>query len=119
MTWIEELRSALSLVQCSPYQFFIHEDGQRAYLQAEYDEPDTHTGVLATQKTRKWRLSPHMTRSELVQTALKCALTSAEHRIREAFRYRGEQVYGPHFDVDALAKLCRAPGTTDRRVPPL
>ena len=49
-----------------------------------------------------------MVKSEIVQTALKCILTSAEHRVREHFKYRGSRVYGPHFDVEALHELCIA-----------
>lgn len=51
---------------------------------------------------RKWRLSPHMTKSEVVQTAFKAVLTFEEHEARENFRYRGRAVFGPHIDVDAL-----------------
>ena len=51
-------------------------------------------------------LSPEMTRSEVVQTVFKCALTSMEHRTREFFHYRGRAVFGPHFDVEALWQLC-------------
>lgn len=80
----------------------------RLYLQAEYTEPDVVTGRPELQKTRKWILSPHMTKSEIVQTAFKCALTSMEHRTREHFLYKNERVYSPHYDVDALVELCRA-----------
>jgi hypothetical protein len=48
---------------------------------------------------------------------LKCLLTSAEHRIREHFLYRGERVFGPHYDVDALVELCRAKRFDYRRRP--
>jgi hypothetical protein len=41
-----------------------------------------------------------------VQTAFKCVLTSIEHEAREQFTYSGARVFGPHFDVDALAQLC-------------
>ncbi len=57
------------------------------------------------QTTRKWRLSRYMTKSELIQTALKCVLTSAEHQVREHFLYRQKRVYGPHFDVDKLWEI--------------
>ena len=57
------------------------------------------------QKTRKWRLSRYMTKSEIVQTALLCVLTSAEHQVREHFLYKGKRVFGPHFDVDELARI--------------
>lgn len=52
--------------------------------------------------TRKWRLSYFMTKSEVIQTAFKAVITSAEHQAREHFLYRGRAVFGPHFNVDAL-----------------
>ncbi|WP_293222251.1 hypothetical protein [Ottowia sp.] len=45
--------------------------------------------------------------SELVQTALKCVLTSVEHETREQFRFRGQAIFGPHFNVEQLATLCK------------
>jgi hypothetical protein len=54
---------------------------------------------------RKWRLSEHMTRSEVVRTALAAVLAVEEHEARERFLYRGQAVYGPHFDVNVLADL--------------
>ena len=78
------------------------------YLQACYDEPDIVTGQMSEQCTRKWMLSFHMVKSELVQTALKMLLTSHEHRTREHFKYRGERVFSPHFDVDAMWETARA-----------
>lgn len=113
--WWISAKFIIDRVSCPPYKFKVCPDGpEHAYLQAEYMDPDIFTGEMALQKTRKWRLSSHMTQSELVQTALKCALTSAEHRIRESFRYRGELIFGPHFDVEALVELARA-GQHDRR----
>jgi hypothetical protein len=78
------------------------------YLQATYIEPDIATGEPERQYTRKWQLSEHMTKSEFVQTAFKCCITSMEHRAREHFRYKGAAVFGPHYDVDALLELCQA-----------
>jgi len=51
---------------------------------------------------RKWRLSQHMTKSEIVQTAFKAILTAEEHEVREKFLYRGHAIFGPHLNVDAL-----------------
>jgi len=98
----------VSLVQCPPYTLRVVERGYEYFLQAEYFEPDSAdpTGPPRLQKTRKWLLSPHATKSEIVQTALKCILTSAEHAVREHFHYRGKRVFGPHYDVDALWDVC-------------
>lgn len=75
------------------------------FLQAWYLEPDTYTKKMDIQYTRKWLISPDATDSQIVQTAFKCVLTSAEHRCREAFKYKGVRVYGPHYDVEDLVEL--------------
>ena len=93
------------------YNFGLHYgiNDDSVYLQASYWEPDVHApdAPRKLQKTRKWRLSGHMTDSELVFTCLKCVLTSMEHRTREWFTYKGERIASPHFDVEDLVRLCR------------
>lgn len=70
------------------------------YLQLVDDAlpPEFNTG-------RKWRISPHMTKSEIVGTAFKAYLTWVEHEARESFQYRGQSIFGPHFDVDTMVNL--------------
>lgn len=106
---VKQMDAWLADVCYLDYEFFIMLVGMNnIYLQATFMEPDIVTGKVETQYTRKWKLSPHMTKSEVIQTAFKCALTSAEHRCREHFRYKGSAVYSPHYDVDELEKLCKA-----------
>lgn len=100
------------------YEFSITEDRRGSYyLQASYLEPDTVTGEVERQLTRRRFLNPEMTRSEIVQTAFKCVMTSMEHRAREWFKYRGKPVFGPHFDVEALWELCESERFETRVVP--
>lgn len=54
---------------------------------------------------RKWFISQHATRSEVVQTVLKAILTALEHEAREHFRYKGRAIFAPHFSVDGLVAL--------------
>jgi len=67
---------------------------------------------------RKWRVSKHSTKSEVVQTCLKAVLTAVEHEAREHFVYRGHAIFGPHFDVDALVDLAKSPLALDLRSAP-
>jgi hypothetical protein len=102
-------RDIVTLCTYPDYEFRVLVDGRGAvYLQGSYVEPDTITGKLESQVTRRWFLSPEMTRSEIVQTVFKCVVTSMEHRAREWFRYKEQPVFAPHFDVDALFDLCVA-----------
>jgi len=56
----------------------------------------------------------HMTPSEVVQTAFKSVLTAEEHEAREAFRYRNEAIFCPHFDVEALHQIAVEKRTSHR-----
>ena len=105
---METVREILHNIAFPDYVFTVKEDNERMYLQAEYYEKDVVTGKIELQKTRKWNLSRHMKKSEIVQTAFKCVLTSYEHRCREHFLYKGERVFSPHFDVEALVLICKA-----------
>lgn len=104
---LEEMQQVIGECEFPHYTLEVAIDGRGAiYLRAAYMEADVATGKEELQQTRRWFLSPEMTRSELVQTAFKCVLTSAEHRVREWFRYRGRAVFGPHFNVEALWAIC-------------
>lgn len=114
----DEMTAILRECRFEDYRFdVIRRAGDVIYLQAEYAAPCISSGRTEVQRTRKWLLSEHMTRGELVQTAFKCGMTSYEHRAREAFTWRGKRIFGPHFDVDALHQIC-AEGRFDTRSPP-
>jgi hypothetical protein len=104
---LSEAQDIVSQIEFEGYAFKVLSRNGVLYLQAEFTEADIITGEPSLQKTRKWMLSEHMVRSEVVQTAFKCALTSAEHRVRESFKYRGERIYGPHFDCEALVEIAK------------
>lgn len=108
MLSLDEMRQIVSEITCLDYSFVVEVKYGVPYLQLRYVEADIVTGDPMDQHGRKWMLSPHMVRSEVVQTALKAVLTSMEHRAREAFKYKGERIFGPHFDVEALVALARA-----------
>ena len=96
----------------------IHCDimGDGFFIQLRYLEKDIETGDLQDQHGRKWYVSKHSVKSEVVQTILKACLTSAEHMIREHFTYKEERIYGPHFDVDELVKFAASKRRDTRKV---
>lgn len=90
--------------------------GWRHYLQVKFLARDVDSyGASTLEQGRKWWLSEHMTRSEVVQTALKAVLTAEEHEARENFMYRDRRIFGPHIDVDTLWEVCEH--TTYREEP--
>ena len=102
----DELIRILADVQFEDYVFHFENRGDHFVLFAKYRELDIVTHEETWQTTRKWFISRFVSKSELVQSAFKLCITSMEHRTREAFKYRGKRVFGPHFDVDALWDVC-------------
>jgi hypothetical protein len=90
------------------YRFHVGRMGGGWYLQVRYFDEDADTGKAEPQHGRKWYVSRHATDGEVVQTALKAILTSLEHFAREHFRFDGQPIYGPHFELAALVEAARA-----------
>lgn len=103
----DEILQTLREVEFKGYSFHLSPwSSERIYLQAEFVAPCAKTGFPETQYTRKWYVSNEATHSEVVQTCLKCVLTSMEHEARERFLYKGRAIFGPHFNVDTLWEVC-------------
>lgn len=96
-----------SYVFCFAGSFDNMEDKGEPVLWALFQAISSTTGKPELQATRRWVLDRQITPSQLVQTALKCVLTSVEHEARERFKYKGEPIFGPHQDVDQLVDLMK------------
>lgn len=115
----DSILSILDECEFENYKFHVGTFSRNSgayFIQISYEEPDVNTGVMETQRGRKWHVSPHATRSEVVQTAFKAVLTSMEHRAREHFKYQGCSIFGPHFDVHNLVLLCQSKNALEVRV---
>lgn len=100
MQTIESIREIIANISFRGEWFQVMSKGDGFLIQLHYWEPDVDTGKREEQKARKWFISQHSTESEIVQTALLACLTSAEHRVREHFKYKGKRLFGPHIDVN-------------------
>lgn len=108
----DEMRAILADVKVPEFEFEIIESAAGLgtpviFLRGRYREGNIVTGDIEDQFTAKWLMSVHMVKSEVVQKAFKCYVTSLEHQAREHFLYRGRRIFGPHFDVDSLWEICR------------
>lgn len=113
--WVDQVEDVLRDVKFSNWYFHVGVMGDGAYVQCRF--LFLHATV-PPQHGRKWYVSPHSTKSEIVQTAFKAVLTVQEHETREQFFYKGMAVFGPHFDVDVLAR-CATEKKDVRDVSPL
>lgn len=102
----EKIQHILSQISYKDWKFHLDQSGSIIWMQIRFMAPDnSNPGRLELQHGRKWVLSPHMTKSEVVQTALLAVLTAEEHEAREQFTFRGEETFNPHFDIDRLHQL--------------
>jgi hypothetical protein len=100
-----QIQEIIDEVTFDEWKFILHyELPPIIWLQVEFIAPDLVTGKPELQKGRKWLLSHHMTKSEIVATCFKAVMTVVEHEVRETFKYKTKAIYGPHFDVDWLTK---------------
>lgn len=106
MSWRTLVGIVLHDVSYKDWNLHLGEDGERVYLQWKFRAACAKSGEVCEQSGRKWHLSPHMTDSELVNTAFKAAMTAEEHECRENFRWRGKRIFNPHIDVTALWRVC-------------
>lgn len=104
--FIARIQELLDHIQFMGYTFVVRPAHGGVVVSGAYTEEDVYTGIEEPQVTRKWLLSPFMSDSEVVQTVFKLCATSFEHRLREHFLYKGRRIFGPHFDVEDLWRLC-------------
>lgn len=110
------IKSILSNVDYKDWHFHVAALGDAFYLQVQFLAPDNDDPRKAeVQHGRKWYISCHMTKSELVQTAFSAVKFAEEHEMRELFKYKGQRVFGPHFDIEGLVEFA-AQDKLDKRV---
>lgn len=99
-----ELWDTLKSINYPGLQFHLVMKGPLYFLQVVNPYGvDSRTGQALSWKGRKWYISDHMTKSEIVQTAFKAVLTAMEHEARESFTFKGVPVCDPHLDLEDRA----------------
>ena len=101
-----QIGQTLGAIHYKDWMLHVGSDGGRAYLQWKFIGPCAKTERHVVQSCRKWFLSPHMTESELVQTAFAAAVAAEEHECREFFTYQGKRPFQPHVSIHALLAVC-------------
>lgn len=113
-----EMLAVLDCVQYKDWRFRLTQGPDHCILQVAFWALDPTDQVAKEQTGRKWIISHHATRSELVQTAFKAVITAEEHEARETFTYKRQPIFGPHYSVDFLASYCHLDYSQDRRAMP-
>ena len=98
----DKFNSYVAEVECPPYEFYIERYGDALCLRARLWRVDTLTGEFGWGHGGRYLLTPDMSKDDVVKRCFMAARDYAEHEVREAFRYRGHRVFGPHTILDDL-----------------
>ena len=98
---IEILLASITLSQrlFPEYRWRVLDKGDGFLIQLVFVSPCSHTGELEPQHCRKWYISSHSTRNEVIRSAHKACHAAMAHEIDEAFLYENRRVCNPHRDI--------------------
>jgi len=108
MITVAEMKEILSNIKYNEegWEIVLRMDENRPYLQIRCDTGVCNvTGEAFPWSGRKWFLSPHMCRSEIIRTAHKAVEAAVLHEMNEKFTYKGEMIFDPHIDLDAMVSF--------------
>ncbi len=65
--------------------------------------------------SRKWFLSPHMCKNEIIRTAYKAIECAVAHEMNENFLYKGVAIMTPHMDYEEIVNIMTDHDCSDSR----
>lgn len=96
--------------QCELPEGFWVEVGQvngAVWIEINHHRPDTHTGQMGVGSGGRRFIPVTADISDIVRMVFGAFLAYQEHEAREAFKFQGVRVFGPHQDLVALAAYLR------------
>lgn len=102
-----EIQEIIKRISYRDWEFRVMPKGDGFLLQIRFMAKDS-TGndpELKLQSCRKWYLSSHSVRAEIVRTAWKAVEAAVLHEAQEEFLYRGSAIYNPHLDPDEQTQM--------------
>jgi hypothetical protein len=78
-------------------------DGGRWWIEIVHERHDAVTGQWGQGRGGKRWLEKTASRSDIIRCVFGAFAAYEEHEVREFFRYNGQQVFGPHMDLDKVA----------------
>jgi len=112
----EEIREIVGHISYLDWEVRVRKDGDRDYLQVFGHGPDPKDGMKDAQWSgRKWMLSPHMCKNELIRTAYKAIECAVAHEMNECFLYKGVAIMTPHMDYEEIVDIMTDHDCSDSR----
>jgi len=110
------LREIVSNVSYLDWEIRLRHDGDRPYIQIFGHGPDPKAGMMdAHWSGRKWFISPHMCKNEVIRTAYKAIECAVAHEMNEYFLYKGVAIMTPHMDYEEIVDIMKDHNCIDAR----
>ncbi len=90
-----------------PFQFLVMKKGNGFLLQLQGYIKDNESDMFSWQKGGKHYISSYAIKDEIVNKAWKAFFDFVIHEAREAFYYKNQTIYHPHFKVDELVAFVK------------
>lgn len=100
---LESLTGVVNTCTFRDWKWRIQQKGDGFLLQATFNAPDDwEQGLPREQRGRKWYVSSHSCRQEIVGVCWAAIKAACLHEAAEGFRYRGRAIFNHHIDPDVL-----------------
>ena len=111
-----EIAEIVSNVAYLDWEIKLRYDRDRPYIQVHGHGPDPKDGMRDAQWSgRKWMLSPHMCKNEIIRTAYKAIECAVAHEMNECFLYKGQAIMTPHMDYEEIVAIMEDHNCSDSR----
>lgn len=88
------------------FRFVVQSKGEGFLLKLQCYMPCNESNEYSWQSGGKYYISPHAIDDEIIMTAWKACQDFIIHEAREAFFYKNQTIFQPHYSVDELAEFC-------------
>ena len=111
-----EIKEIVANIKYLDWELRVRMDGERPYLQVFGNGPNPDNNMEVEQWSgRKWFLSPHMCKNEVIRTAYKAVECAVAHEMNECFLYKGVAVMTPHLDYEEVVTMMQDHDCIDAR----
>lgn len=106
MFTVTEIDEIVANVSYLDWEIRLLLDGPRPYIQVFGHGSDPKDGMRDAQWSgRKWFVSQHMCKNEIIRTAYKAIECAVAHEMNENFLYKGVAVMTPHMDYEEIVDI--------------
>lgn len=102
----DEIQLILNCIEYKPgWNLRLLDKGDGYLVQVTFLAKDIHTQEDEMQYCRKYYVSPHSCRSEIIRGVHQAIQQAELHEMNETFKYNGVAIFDPHTDLDLVASL--------------